>query len=151
MKMKTDIIVGMLAMANAANGIIIPNGASTSEQLCKGTSFNEKGNWYCREVSQIAYQGVGTSGQYKEVISMDQKTGACQFANKQFSGPLAPFNEPVREVNHDNLETLLTIIDVPTLPRAAQLEAGGRVHAQDPRRSSQLTGYGRDKSCRYHR
>lgn len=92
--MKTDIIA-MLAMANTVAGFVVPSG-TPSDQLCKGTSFNEQGNRYCVEVGQIAYLNVGGAGQYQEVVDMDQDTGDCKFAPRQFSGPLAPFNEPVR-------------------------------------------------------
>ncbi|KAK4235004.1 putative TOS1-like glycosyl hydrolase-domain-containing protein [Achaetomium macrosporum] len=67
----------------------------THKQLCQGTSHEENGNWYCRQVQRITYENIGASGQYNEVVSMDQQTGDCEFAVRNVSGPLAPFNEPL--------------------------------------------------------
>lgn len=93
--MKNNIITAMLVMAGTAHGTVVPRGSSPSQQLCQGTSSKEQGNWYCQKVQRVTYTNTGKSGQYNEVISMDQTTGKCQFGPRQFSGPLAPFNEPV--------------------------------------------------------
>jgi hypothetical protein len=50
---------------------------------------------YCQKVQRITYQNMGTSNHYNQVINMDQKSGTCTFGRKEFSGPLAPFGEPV--------------------------------------------------------
>ena len=68
----------------------------SSQKLCQGTSREERGNWYCQPVHRIIYENVGTAGQYSDVVGMDQDTGVCRFGNRSYSGPLAPFNEPVR-------------------------------------------------------
>lgn len=93
--MKTKPITVMLATAVAAQSAVAFRGSSPSTQLCQGTAFEEKGNWYCQKVQRVTYQNMGKSGQYNEVVSMDQQAGTCKFAPRQFSGPLAPFNEPV--------------------------------------------------------
>lgn len=93
--MKNNIITTMLVMAGMAHGTVEPRGSSPSQQLCQGTSSKEQGNWYCQKVQRVTYTNMGKSGQYNEVISMGQKTGKCQFGTRQFSGQLAPFNEPV--------------------------------------------------------
>ncbi|KAK1755055.1 putative TOS1-like glycosyl hydrolase-domain-containing protein [Echria macrotheca] len=67
----------------------------SSQQLCAGMSFQEGGNWYCRPVDSITYTNVGTSGQYDEVVKMDDTTGKCETQPRSFSGPMAPFNEPM--------------------------------------------------------
>lgn len=92
--MKSAIVVVLQAFAVATSAAVVVRGTASS-QLCAGSSFEEGGNWYCRPVNRITYQNVGTSGVYNEVVSMDQQTGNCEFRPKQFSGPLAPFNEPV--------------------------------------------------------
>jgi len=92
--MKSTAAAAFLAFAVAARAAVVARGTASS-QLCAGSSFEESGNWYCRPVHRITYQNVGTSGVYNEVVSMDQQTGNCEFRPKQFSGPLAPFNEPV--------------------------------------------------------
>ncbi|KAJ4296076.1 target of Sbf [Collariella sp. IMI 366227] len=56
--------------------------------------FQEQGISYCNPVQGITYENMGSSGQYNEVIDMDDQSGECKFAPRQFSGPLAPFNEP---------------------------------------------------------
>ncbi|KAM7219178.1 putative TOS1-like glycosyl hydrolase (DUF2401) domain containing protein [Rhypophila decipiens] len=89
MKIQITVTVVLASAAGVANAM------ATSHQLCAETSFLEKGNWYCKPVQLIMYQNVGRAGSYKEVVNMNQETGECQFANKSFSGPLAPFNEPM--------------------------------------------------------
>lgn len=95
--MKIKTVAAMLVMVGTAQSVA--RGSSPSEQLCEGTAFEEKGNWYCQKVQRVTYQNIGKSGQYKEVVGMNQQTGACEFAPRQFSGPLAPFNEPVSVFN----------------------------------------------------
>ncbi|KAM7206626.1 putative TOS1-like glycosyl hydrolase (DUF2401) domain containing protein [Rhypophila sp. PSN 637] len=89
MKIQITVTVVLASAAGVANAM------ATSHQLCAETSFLEKGNWYCKPVQLIMYQNVGRAGSYKEVVNMNQETGECQFANKSFGGPLAPFNEPM--------------------------------------------------------
>ncbi|KAK0631929.1 putative TOS1-like glycosyl hydrolase-domain-containing protein, partial [Immersiella caudata] len=67
----------------------------SSAQLCAGKSFQENGNWYCQPVHHITYQNVGAVGEYQDVVRMDQQSGACEFQKRKFSGPLAPFDEPM--------------------------------------------------------
>ncbi len=92
LKMRTNLVtVTVLAiLANLGHTTGIP-----SQQLCQGTSFVERGSTYCQKVQRIVYQKVGRSGQYQEVVGMDPKTGTCEFAAREFSWPLAPFDEPV--------------------------------------------------------
>jgi hypothetical protein len=97
--MKTETLATMLAVIGMAQSAAVLRGSSPSEKLCQGTAFEEKGNWYCQKVQRVTYQNIGKPGQYNEVVGMDQKTGDCRFAPRQFSGPLAPFNEPVSTFN----------------------------------------------------
>ncbi|GAB1310863.1 target of Sbf [Madurella fahalii] len=94
--MKPNFLAALLAAGGIANGAVtMIRAALESEQFCNGTVVSEKGNLYCGLVSQIVYKNVGLEGQYNEVVSMNQQTGECQFSPRKFSGPLAPFNEPL--------------------------------------------------------
>lgn len=90
--MKVKKFTTATVLASAAG---MANAMSTSHELCAETSFFEKGNWYCKAVQLITYENLGRAGSYKDVVNMDQQTGECQFADKPYGGPLAPFNEPV--------------------------------------------------------
>jgi hypothetical protein len=95
--MRNDILTAMLVMAGTAQSAVKP-----SEVLCQGTSHEEVGNSYCQKVRRVTYENVGMLGksaQYQEVTHMDQQTGECQYAPRQISGPLAPFDEPVSVMN----------------------------------------------------
>jgi hypothetical protein len=92
--MKISTPITALVAAGTATGTAIPR-AATSDQLCAGAAYQQDGQSYCRPVQQINYQRAGMSGNYSEVVSMDQETGECQFQTHDFSGPLAPFNEAV--------------------------------------------------------
>ncbi len=94
MKIASNLAAAAALVATTASAVVVPRD-STSDQLCAGKSFQEKGNWYCQPVRHITYQNVGVSGRYKEVVNMNQETGSCEFRDRDFSGPLAPFNEPV--------------------------------------------------------
>ncbi|KAK3341073.1 putative TOS1-like glycosyl hydrolase-domain-containing protein [Lasiosphaeria hispida] len=94
--MKIDNVgLALLASAASATGAAVASRAVASQQLCQGKSFEENGNFYCKAVQHIVYNDVGAAGEYKQVTYMDQSTGDCRFESKQFSGPLAPFNEPM--------------------------------------------------------
>ncbi|KAK3393799.1 TOS1 protein [Podospora didyma] len=94
-KMKTCILPALLASSAAAAAV---GRASTSAELCAAKTSEENGNYFCQAVHQVTYSNVGFSqsaGFYEEVTHMDTKTGACTKQNKTFSGPMAPFNEPM--------------------------------------------------------
>jgi len=54
-----------------------------------------KGNWYADNIQRVAYDGVGGSGAYQRITSIDSNSGTCSSAPEPFSGPLAPFDEDV--------------------------------------------------------
>ncbi|KAK3300872.1 uncharacterized protein B0H64DRAFT_421849 [Chaetomium fimeti] len=95
--MRTQITTAMLAMVGAAHAAVAPLVYSAAQKLCEGKSVEEKGNTYCQKVQRISYEnmGVGKGGSYNEVVNMDQKTGKCKFQPATFSGPLAPFVDPL--------------------------------------------------------
>lgn len=68
----------------------------SADDLCRDTKHKEDiGNWYCQKVDQVIYSKVTKPGTYEAVTFMDNQSGACTKAPKQFSGDLAPYNEPV--------------------------------------------------------
>lgn len=77
--------------------IIDPIIFTGADELCKDHKTMEDGDYYCQKVDQIIYNNVSNTGEYKEVVYMNQDTGECRFAevNRTFSGEMAPFNEPV--------------------------------------------------------
>lgn len=94
--MRTKITMAMLAMAGAAHAAITPPSYSNSQKLCEGKQITEKGNTYCQKVQRISYENMAKErGSYNQVVSMDQETGDCKFMPATFSGPLAPFDDPV--------------------------------------------------------
>ncbi|EAQ92800.1 hypothetical protein CHGG_01035 [Chaetomium globosum CBS 148.51] len=93
--MKTKIATAMLAMAFAVHAAVAPPGYSQSKQLCEGKEVAESGNWYCQKVQRISYENMDREGSYNQVVYMNQETGECKFMPARFSGPLAPFDEPL--------------------------------------------------------
>jgi Tos1-like cell wall protein len=67
---------------------------ATAFQQCSGSAKNEGGNWFCGAVDHILYSNVGHPGTYKAVSHMGSD-GSCKYESKEFSGPLAPYNEEV--------------------------------------------------------
>ncbi|KAH7375642.1 TOS1 protein [Plectosphaerella cucumerina] len=65
---------------------------ATAFQQCSGSAKNEGGNWFCGAVDHILYSNVGHPGTYKAVSHMGSD-GSCKYESKEFSGPLAPYNE----------------------------------------------------------
>ncbi|KAI1392782.1 putative TOS1-like glycosyl hydrolase-domain-containing protein [Hypoxylon trugodes] len=57
------------------------------------SAFEEFGNFFCKNaVKQIKYNGLDLAGKYRAVASMDN-SGTCTFEDKDYSGPIAPFDE----------------------------------------------------------
>lgn len=87
-----------VSAASILAGLVRLAVADTAQALCAAASGGEEiaGNWYCQAVEQVVYDQVGASGSYEVVTYMDPETGECQKdSSQEFSGPLAPFNEPV--------------------------------------------------------
>ncbi|KAJ1327766.1 Cell wall protein [Microdochium nivale] len=57
-------------------------------------AFNEGGNWFkgLAGVSQIKYGGLDIPGSYRAVSKMTAD-GVCEFVTKEYSGPIAPYDE----------------------------------------------------------
>lgn len=69
--------------------------ATVSADLCSEGSSDDNGNWYCQLVSAITYTGVGGSGSYNKVTSMDSTSGTCSSTPQSYSGNVAPLDEEV--------------------------------------------------------
>ena len=57
---------------------------------------DDGGNWYCQPVRAITYTGVGGSGTYNRIASMDSDSGACSSDSYDYSGSMSPLDEEVR-------------------------------------------------------
>ena len=55
----------------------------------------ENGNYYCSQVEAISFSNFGTAGQYMKVAEMGA-TGQCSFADQNYQGGMAPFDEEAR-------------------------------------------------------
>ena len=65
--------------------------AATASAACT----NDAKNWYCNQVHAITYTGVGGTGSYNRVTSMDSSTENCGSQAQAYSGSMSPLNEEV--------------------------------------------------------
>ncbi|KAK3336132.1 putative TOS1-like glycosyl hydrolase-domain-containing protein [Cercophora scortea] len=95
--MRFQLAVTLIAAASTANAAAPRARAKAipSEQLCVGTAHQENGNWYCQAVRGVSYQNVGKDWEYGVVTGMNEGNGELYWAPHAYSGPLAPFNEPM--------------------------------------------------------
>ncbi|KAI1774701.1 putative TOS1-like glycosyl hydrolase-domain-containing protein [Hypoxylon cercidicola] len=78
MKYSSALVVAAASVANAG--------------FCND-AFEEFGNFFCpNPVKQIKYSGLDIAGKYRAVATMDN-SGTCTFEDKDYSGPIAPFDE----------------------------------------------------------
>lgn len=76
----------------AGAALLAASAATVAADDCSQDGY---GNYYCNAVDSIVYKGVGNSGTYSRVSSMNMGSGACSFENTGYSGSLAPFDEEV--------------------------------------------------------
>ncbi|KAK5113079.1 hypothetical protein LTR62_003658 [Meristemomyces frigidus] len=69
--------------------------SANKRDLCADGSTDDNNNWYCQNVTAITYTGVGGSGSYNRVTSMDSNGGGCSSVAKGYSGTLSPLDEEV--------------------------------------------------------
>ncbi|KAI8951911.1 putative TOS1-like glycosyl hydrolase-domain-containing protein [Xylaria longipes] len=61
--------------------------------FCSDSVQDLVGNFFCQGgVKQIKYDGLDIPGKYRAVASMDS-TGTCTYEDKDYSGPIAPYDE----------------------------------------------------------
>ncbi|KAK3112231.1 target of Sbf [Teratosphaeriaceae sp. CCFEE 6253] len=60
--------------------------------LCADGSVDDNNNWYCQNVTAITYTGVGGSGSYNKITSMDS-SGSCGSSPSQYSGSMSPLDQ----------------------------------------------------------
>ncbi|KAI1479065.1 hypothetical protein K445DRAFT_53731 [Daldinia sp. EC12] len=78
MKYSTALVVATASVVNAG--------------FCND-AFEEFGNFFCpNAVKQVKYSGLDIAGKYRAVAQMDNN-GLCTFQDKDYSGPIAPFDE----------------------------------------------------------
>ncbi|KAI1766707.1 putative TOS1-like glycosyl hydrolase-domain-containing protein [Hypoxylon sp. FL1150] len=78
MKYSSAIVVAAASVANAG--------------YCSD-AYDEGGNYFCPgAVKQIKYSGLDIAGKYRAVATMDN-SGTCTYEDKDYSGPIAPFDE----------------------------------------------------------
>ncbi|OJD29860.1 protein tos1 [Diplodia corticola] len=82
----------LLALSALTTGVLgMTNGCSPDQT----NVFDESGNAYCEPaVTTIKYTGVGGTGQYSTVTSIDT-AGSCAWAEKAYAGSLAPYDEEI--------------------------------------------------------
>lgn len=78
------------ALAAAVTGVV------AGEKGCSAKSEQINGNWYCGSTKKLDYDIFGQPGSYQEVTNMNSDTGECTQEKRDYSGPMAPFNEEVR-------------------------------------------------------
>lgn len=67
--------------------------ASVAEALCPPTNGVSGGTG--NAVKHMRWEGLHLSGTYRAVDEIDN-SGTCTFKNKDYSGPIAPYDEEVR-------------------------------------------------------
>ena len=78
----------------SAAALLAATVAADKRDLCSDGSTDDNNNWYCQNVTAITYTGVGGSGSYNRVTSMDS-SGHCSSSPKGYSGNLSPLDEEV--------------------------------------------------------
>ncbi|KAK7999982.1 hypothetical protein PG990_012582 [Apiospora arundinis] len=66
--------------------------AAAAATMVQADCNNEGGNFFCKAVKALQYEGLDVAGKYKAVTSMGSD-GSCNFADVPFSGAIAPFDE----------------------------------------------------------
>jgi hypothetical protein len=91
----------MKQFISAAASLLFATSALAQEKrdLCSDGSTDDGGNWYCQEVQAITYTGVGGSGSYNKVNSMNSGSGTCTSSPFGYSGTMSPLDEEVRKLN----------------------------------------------------
>ncbi|KAI0473694.1 TOS1 protein [Xylariaceae sp. FL0804] len=80
MKYSSSLLVGCLAS-------VVNAGAYCADVV------KDSGNYYCPgAVKQIKYAGLDIPGQYRAVSTMTNE-GECTYETKEYSGPIAPYDE----------------------------------------------------------
>ncbi|KAK4565412.1 target of Sbf [Recurvomyces mirabilis] len=79
----------------SATALLAATVAADKRDLCADGSTDDNNNWYCQAVKAITYTGVGGTGSYNRITSMDPTNGQCQSAPQSYSGNLSPLDEEV--------------------------------------------------------
>ncbi len=77
-----------------ATALLAATVVADKRDLCTDGSTDDNNNWYCQNVTAITYTGVGGSGSYNKVTSMDT-SGTCGSSPSAYSGNLSPLDQEV--------------------------------------------------------
>ncbi|KAI1809767.1 TOS1 protein [Poronia punctata] len=75
--------------------VLLLGGAAfaAADLFCEGAVQDALGNYFCPpSVKQIKYTGLDVPGKYRRVSQMDN-SGTCVFEDREYSGPIAPYDE----------------------------------------------------------
>ncbi|KAK0854339.1 target of Sbf [Friedmanniomyces endolithicus] len=75
-----------------ATALLAATVVADKRDLCTDGSTDDNNNWYCQNVTAITYTGVGGSGSYNKVTSMDT-SGTCGSSPSTYSGNLSPLDQ----------------------------------------------------------
>ncbi|KAK0272347.1 target of Sbf [Friedmanniomyces endolithicus] len=75
-----------------ATALLAATVVADKRDLCTDGSTDDNNNWYCQNVTAITYTGVGGSGSYNKVTSMDT-SGTCGSSPSAYSGNLSPLDQ----------------------------------------------------------
>lgn len=78
--------------------------AAAAATVAQADCTNENGNFFCKAVKALQYEGIDLGGNYKAVTSMTAD-GKCDFSDVAFSGSIAPFDEDVSKHNPSHRST----------------------------------------------
>ncbi|PRT53447.1 Protein TOS1 [Wickerhamiella sorbophila] len=99
------------------------------------------GNYYCSEVNQIQFSGVGFAGSYNRVTDMNPTSGTCQSTPFSFEGPLAPFDEGLSVHFRGPIELLQFGVYTPSGSPAKRDLGDHHVHRRDPQLVTEYRDY----------
>ncbi|KAI1333556.1 TOS1 protein [Xylariaceae sp. FL0016] len=106
---------------------ILAGGAVTAVQatsaFCSDAVQDLVGNFFCPgAVKQIIYDGLDIAGSYREVSTMSND-GTCTYETKDYSGPIAPYDEGLSMHFRGPLELLNVAVYHPTSSSSKKREA----------------------------
>lgn len=66
--------------------------------VASATCTNDDNNYYCDQVEAITYEGIGGSGSYNKITSMDATADSCGSTPLGYSGIMSPLDEEVSAI-----------------------------------------------------
>ncbi|XBW35914.1 hypothetical protein QEN19_001489 [Hanseniaspora menglaensis] len=122
----------MSRSATALSLVFITAILSTITQVNAGCQ-EISGNYYCNEVSAVAYQNIGYSGSYMDVTSMDESSCACSQSSYSFSGTNSPLDEQLSVHFRGPLNLKQFGVYYPSSSSSSKKRETGHVHKREER------------------